>query len=119
MRKSKFDYEYVKCFIEENSECKLLSKKYNNTEEKLLLECSCGDKFYVNFYEFRRKKRICNKCSKNKYWDKNRITLEDIFDYVYKNGDGTILTQNNIEYNPEKKLEFICKCGKIFYTTFI
>lgn len=53
----KLTYEQVKKFIEIDSEsgCKLLSKEYNGNQEKLDIQCKCGEIFQVRYSDFMRK----------------------------------------------------------------
>lgn len=64
----KHSFESVKKYIEENSNCVLLSKEYVNTKQKLLLKCSCGEIFQTNLNSFKgstknKPKRKCDYCS--------------------------------------------------------
>lgn len=62
----KFTHEEVKHFIEveSGSGCKLLSEEYKKTNDKLKIQCKCGNKFEASFSKFKSKnKRQCNECS--------------------------------------------------------
>ena len=52
--KRKLDFSYIQNFVKENSECKLLSDKYINSNHKLDFECKCGNKFSTYFNLFKR-----------------------------------------------------------------
>lgn len=55
----------VKEYVELNSDCKLISTDYKNSNSKLLLECSCGKEFTTVFQEFKHgNKRQCNDCGR-------------------------------------------------------
>lgn len=61
----KLTYEEVKHFIEveSGSGCKLLSKEYINSKEKLKIQCKCGEHFHITFNHFKRDKKYqCNTC---------------------------------------------------------
>lgn len=77
MNKQSLSFEEVKKFIEENSECTLLSKIYKNTKEKLKLKCKCGRVFYKSFEKFKSKNKMCKECSYNE------ISSSQIFDYNF------------------------------------
>lgn len=64
--KLSFGFNYVKSYIENNSNCKLLSDTYKNANTKLLLECNCGNTFSVTLHNFKDGQRFCNTCSNNK-----------------------------------------------------
>lgn len=76
----KFTYEYVKYFIEVESEsgCKLLSTEYKNSSEYLEILCKCQkNKFFVNFNTFKQKKRLCNECSRRSASEKMKRKFSD------------------------------------------
>lgn len=109
----KYDYDYVKDFIESN-DCILLSDSYNNESGILDIQCSCGNIFKTTFGKFKhRNKRKCNLCSIGR---KNNGFLE--IDEVTK-----FLSSHNIELVSEYKsssepLLVKCRCGEIYRTTF-
>lgn len=60
----RLSYEDVKEWIEENSECKLLSKEYKNAITKLSFKCKCGKEFGRTFDGFKSDKlHLCKSCS--------------------------------------------------------
>lgn len=62
---NKFSFEEVKRFVEQNSNCQLLSNKYERAIAKMVFRCGCGEVFETSFSKFKsRNKRQCNKCSK-------------------------------------------------------
>jgi very-short-patch-repair endonuclease len=110
----KLTYEYVKEWIEENSECKLLSTEYKNNHTKLKFKCKCGQTFERNFNNFSsvnesiRKCDICNNVIK--------YTIDDVKKFVNENSDCELIST---EYeNRVKDLMFKCHCGNIFYKSF-
>lgn len=71
---NKLSYKEVKRFVEENSNCKLLSKKYENAIAKMVFVCECGELFKTSFSKFKsRSKRQCNDCS-----GLGRTTIDDV-----------------------------------------
>lgn len=83
----KFTYEYVKEYIE-SFNYKLLSEKYVNLKEDLIVECPEHHKFTTNFNRFKNQNSRCPICSKknaseNRKHDYNFIK-EMIENYGYK-----------------------------------
>lgn len=78
----KHTLNYVKEFIETNSDSILLSTEYINSKEKLELQCQCGEMFEVTFSDFRTKnKRCCNKCSNLERY--NTGTFKEKLSFIY------------------------------------
>ena len=96
---SKFTYEQVKSYIEENSDCELLSKEYKNGSEKLILRCKCGKIFERNFYNIKNQDKIqCNDCSKKNADLKMLKPIEKVLEDIYsKIGEDYELI--NLEYS--------------------
>lgn len=116
----KLSYEEVKQYIEVESEsgCKLLSESYNGNKIPLLFQCRCGEKFERRFDNFKsRKLYLCEKCFRRKGNESKSFNYEYVKEYVLNNGKGTILLSKKYK-NSSSKLEFKCKCGEIFETTF-
>ena len=69
----KLEYEYVKNYIEveSESECQLLSTKYKDNKQKLNIQCKCGNIFERGFTYFRNNKQSqqCGECSGHIKWD--------------------------------------------------
>jgi len=73
---NRWNIDNIKYFIEVESQsgCKLISHECKNANEKLELQCKCGNHFFVNIYKFKnRNKRRCNECSKKTNWDVNKV----------------------------------------------
>lgn len=112
-----FNIRDVKDFIESNSECKLMSKEYINAQSKLLLECSCGNKFETNFNKFKsRDKRQCNDCSKISFHEKTSVNIEYVNDFVNNHSNCKLISDS--VYDSNSILKFKCQCGDIFETSF-
>lgn len=61
--KTKFTYEYVKNFIEQQG-CKLLTSEYKDANTPMTLQCKCGEIWNVDFHVFARSKhKACKICS--------------------------------------------------------
>lgn len=116
----KLTYEYVKQYVETESDsgCLLLSNEYKGNKIPLEFRCRCGETFYRRFDNFKtRKLYLCEKCSKVKNNESKTFKYDEVLDYVLKNGQGTILLSNSYK-NSSTPLTFKCRCGKEFKTTF-
>lgn len=64
----RFTYEYVENFVNNNSNCKLISTEYIDANKNLEFKCGCDDNTYfsTSFASFKYAgKRQCNNCSEN------------------------------------------------------
>ncbi len=114
---NKFKYEDVKKFVEENSECILISNEYKNNSSPLKMYCGCGDEFSVSFAKFKdRNKRQCNNCSNLQRRKNYSFTIEYVKKFVEENSNCTLISKEYI--NNSEKLDFICECGNKFSTSF-
>ncbi|MDM0478650.1 hypothetical protein QTH27_12765 [Clostridium perfringens] len=105
----KLTLEEVKSFIEQNSDCRLISTEYVNNKSKLELRCGCGQTFFKVFNAFKNGQRKCNTCINRTYWD-----IDKINNFVKENSKCVLLST---EYNFKKtKLNFKCECGNEFST---
>lgn len=101
----------VKEFIENNSNCKLVSAEYENNKTPLSLRCKCGTLFKVSFATFKyANKRQCNSCA-----GVPDLNLEIVKKMIEEETECTLLSTEYI--NARKKLKFRCKCGKEFERT--
>lgn len=115
----KLAFEEVKKFVEENSECELLSTEYINQGTKMLFKCSCGNEFEATFNKFKnRNKRQCNKCGREKVEKSRRLTFKEVkrFVEVESNNDCELLSSEYL--NENSNLRFRCSCGNEFEATF-
>ena len=56
--------EYVKQWVDDNSECELLSSEYKNAKTKLKFKCKCGKEFESTWDTFSVNKfHLCQSCS--------------------------------------------------------
>lgn len=75
--------EDIKIYIKENSKCELLSTEYKNSNEKLLLRCSCGREFEVAFKHFKfSNQRQCKICGYTNGGIKNSNSHENFVSKV-------------------------------------
>lgn len=116
----KLTYEYVKKNIETESDCKLLSKEYNNITTKLKLLCNCGENFYITFNKFQQGKHQCKKCGLKNRSKQAKIPYNNIKIFVEKYGC-LLLTLEKDYIDTQNKIDIICACGEIYridYNTF-
>ena len=116
MGTKKHTYNEVKQYIENNSNCTLLSTEHENVNALMNLRCECGEKFQTTFKLFKQGKKQCNKCG-YKNSNKNRTyTIEYVKKFCKKN---KMILLSDEYTNCKTELELICnKCGKPFKTTF-
>lgn len=109
----KFTHEYVSEYIESRG-CKLLSKEYNGTKEKLEILFSCGHSDWRDFDSFKHCKNICSRCSGTK-----KYTYDEIKNIFKSNGFNLI---SNQYINYKDKLIFSDLIGykyNICFSTFV
>lgn len=97
-----WNFNMVKEYIEagSGSGCKLLSKEYKNSKDKLQLKCKCGNIFEVTFGAFQYKNKTqCNECS---HKNKHRI---DLTNSIY--GMLKVLGRDG---NKKDGIYWVCKC---------
>lgn len=121
----KYKYDEVKKFIEENTNCKILSNPmdYKNGNSKLLLECKCGGKFERTFYSIkasvRKGKEVrCKKCLHE--YQKNMFQLSNEEAYmVIKNKLPEGFEIYEFDYKGRYcNIKLKHECGKIIENTF-
>lgn len=115
--KQKLSYEEVKQFIEvdSNSGCKLLSKEYNNAQEKLLIQCACGNTYKTKWNHFKNShQRQCPTCGIEMVASKKRLDNEYVKNYI-EQFECKLLSKYK---NTETKITIQCKCGNTFETLF-
>ena len=116
--KQRKDYQEVKEFIEgeEGNGCKLLSTEYKSCKDKLQIRCACGEVFERCFDKFKNaNQRVCFKCSAKLQHDKQKLTYQEIKEFVESCGCELLST----EYvNNRTKLQIRCACGEVFETSF-
>jgi very-short-patch-repair endonuclease len=117
MTNIRWNYELVNNFVNDNSDCTLLSTEFKTAKTTMLFKCKCGNKFETTFERFRlRNKRQCNDCGLKNQLDKQSLSFEDIKKFIEENSECILLSGNYV--NTKTKLKLKCKCGKIFYKSF-
>lgn len=113
-----WDYHAVKDFINNQTNCKMLSKCYNNRNDLLDIKCDCGNNFQTTFHSFLYSgKRQCDKCGYAITSKKNKKGIGYIEDYVSNNSNSQLLSTSYKDYH--ERLDFKCKCGNYFTTSFV
>ena len=117
-------YAEVKAFVEENTDCKLISTEYKGTREPLQFQCACGEEFTTTWSKFySQNRRRCDKCGTELRASKKRRTLGEVKENIAKAGYKYLRG----EYKSGKsKITILCKCGhertitynNIFYDNF-
>lgn len=114
--KQKHSFEYVKTYIQNNTNLTLLDNRYKNAKTPLNLQCICGNKFKTTFLMIKTANvTTCKSCSFNKLREDRKFSYEQVKQYISKNDCTLISKEYNNQYD---KLDIQCKCGNIFKTTF-
>ncbi len=145
--KQRLDFDKVKYYIEieSNSGCKLISKKYINSDNPLEIKCKCGEHFFVSFSNFKRKKQMhCKRCNNFTDWNiekvkqfcntldlilleeqyinaKTKMNLKDNNGYLYFSNLNSLLSAKNInkfnKFNPYtiQNIKLWCKLNNKFF----
>lgn len=82
--KQKYTYNNVSLYIKENA-YELVSKKYINLNEKLILKCPKGHICNISFSNFKYNNTRCKKCSYEERGFKKRLNTEDVKEFIIKN----------------------------------
>lgn len=118
--KSKWNYNNVKLYVSQNSECKLLETSYLGYTKNMKFKCRCGNSFEVTWKKFttqtEKPKRECNNCTNKKLSECYRVDIKDVIIYVRENSTCKLLSEKYT--NAHQKLSFECKCGEKFTTSF-
>ena len=107
-------YEYVKDFVKDNSECKLLSTFYTSTVTLMDFECKCGNAFKTTFGDFKsHNKRQCNNCGNERTGRNQRYSKEDIKNIVESTSTCKLISCDEYK-NIYSKILLKCSCGREF-----
>lgn len=112
----KLTYEEVKHFIEveSGSGCKLLSKEYKGSKDKLEIQCKCGNVFMTTYSKFKLSKKQCDICLINQ----KKLDYEYVKYFVEIESKSGCKLLSKEYLNNEQPLILKCKCGNIFKTNF-
>jgi len=111
----KWDYNQIKFFIEEKSKsnCKLISTNFKNINNKIQIQCKCGETFQTTFSSFKyQNKRQCDKCSQKQ----KTLKHEDVKKYIETNSECKLLSKTYVGIHVN--MSFVCQCGRKFKTSF-
>jgi hypothetical protein len=112
-KKKKYTIEEVIDFINtKHPGAKLLSKIYKNCIEKLQFTCENGHSFEASFSSIKNCNSWCPVCV-----NKQKYTLKHVIDFINKTHPGAKVTSTKY-VNSYSKLQFICKNGHIFKSSF-
>lgn len=122
----KYDYTYIKQYIESFNGYKLLSDEYKGNKVKLKIECPEKHIFFCNFNNFKSKNSRCPKCSLNNLskkfrgsgnpmWNNNRTSillnqrLRERFskNWIIENMKDDSNYENFLEYPTEYQIDHI------------
>lgn len=114
----KLTYEEVKQWVDENTECELLSTDYVNCDSKLTFRCYCGEIFARSLYHFKNRGQVtCRSCSNKKLSYLNRMSFPEVCSRAKQVGAPCVDTAENY-INQRSILKFSCKrCSAEFKRT--
>jgi hypothetical protein len=120
--KLKLTYEYIKNFIEKESEseCLLLNTVYEDSKTKLSLKCKCGIDFQCDWNDFyNRNQRQCSQCGYNNGGIKRRRVYDEIKYYIEVESDSNCKLISDTFNGVHRDLIIQCECGHSFKTNFV
>lgn len=114
----KLTIEEVRQFVQENSDCELLSTEYVNSPDKLEFRCGCGEVFQTSWNAFKTKnKRQCNSCGRKSAGEKLKKNSED-FMVEFDNVSQGEYTLKGKYINSRSKIKILHNiCGEEVYIT--
>lgn len=112
----KLTIEEVRQFVQENSDCELLSTEYVNAHEKLKFKCRCGEVFETPFSKFKfRKKNQCNDCGYKSMSEKLKKKPKDFMVEFENVSQGEYVLKSQY-INNRKKIKIIHSiCGEVIF----
>lgn len=118
--KNKYSFDYVKKYIESNTDMKLVSDKYSNSHDNISVECgSCGVIFQTTFSSVKNNNiQECSNCSRIEADNERRLGYEYIKAYIENNSKCKILTPFKEKMLVIDDIELQCECGEKFMTSF-
>ena len=112
----KLSYDYVKQYFKDQG-CELLSTKYIGNSNLMDYVCNCGNKYKINFNNFKNGKR-CKQCGIEKMQESQKKPFKEVKQYFEDYGC-KLLSIEYVNYNIV--LDYICNCGnksKICFANF-
>jgi uncharacterized protein YkuJ len=106
----------MKIFIENNSDCKLVSKTIKNSKSKINIKCKCENIFETTFSDFKHEnKKQCNDCGNVLKGQLTKHTYEYVKNYIEKIGYSLLSTSY---VNNSEKLQLKCNSGHEYSQSF-
>ena len=102
-------------YVENNSNCTLISLDFKNIDADLVFRCECGEVFERSFYSFRKHEKRCLKCRDKENGKKSSLSYDYVKNYI--ESKGAKLLSGKYE-NAKTKLNIQCNCGAKFEADF-
>lgn len=100
--------------IEFGNRCKVLDiENYTNENSTLSFKCYCGEIFFRTLKSFKMNNKECEKCSRSRISENQRLDFEDIKKEVMSS-ECLLVSEKSDYTNQYSKLSFRCSCGNIF-----
>lgn len=106
---TKYTYEFVKEYVEKRG-FELISKTYENCEQKLEMRCKNGHICFITFKKFKNRNTGCSDCCKNK-----KFKYKDVKEYIEEYNYKLLSTEYS---NSTDKLHMLCDKGHNCYIPF-
>ena len=112
-------YDYILDFVNNNSECKLISTEFVKIFDNLIFECKCGKEFTTSFAKFKnRNKRQCNDCGQIISNEKMSFNYDEIKYFIKISSKSNCKLLSEFYINCKTPLKIKCECGNSFKTSF-
>lgn len=109
-------YDYVREYIENNSNCKINQDSYEGTFSDLNLKCGCGNLFTTSFNNFKNGKDKCSECTSDYLSRKFSFSYQYVSNYIKEKTKFELLSTDYVKaINP---LKLKCYCGRVCYVSF-
>lgn len=102
-------------YVNEFSNCKLISSEFKNIDDNLLFQCQCGEIFERSFYNFKKFEKRCPKCRESERSLNMSLNYEYVKNYIESYGAKLL---SNEYVNAKTKLDIQCECGRKFKADF-
>lgn len=115
----KLTYDYVKNFIEvdSDSKCILISEEYLSVDEKLDIMCPCGELFSTTFYNFQKKNKVtCNNCTRKRVSINNKLDFNKVKADIETISGYELVSENYM--SATSKLIIKCPEGHLFHKSY-
>lgn len=104
----RYDLKEVKRIAKEMYNCEYKDDYYNNSDEKHIFICECGNEFSTTLNKLKTKHK-CNQCTIGRI-NSNFLLKEEMLEKINSFG----LQVKDLKDNPKEKSVFICTCGREF-----